>query len=82
MEKTEIVIDSKLQSNLNLLIGNTLPQEEKIEEDLDFFLNDKASQPKKVFSKKNKTVQFDQNKVQKLFDEHSYIRVKEEDLFD
>ena len=81
MEKTEIVIDSKLQSNLNLLIGNTLPQEEKIEEDLDFFLNDKASQPKKSIQQ-NKTVQFDQNKVQKLFDEHSYIRVKEEDLFD
>ena len=52
MEKTEIVIDSKLQSNLNLLIGNTLPQEEKIEEDLDFYLNDKASQPKKSIQQK------------------------------
>ena len=52
MEKTEIVIDSKLQGKLNLLIGNTLPQEEKIEEDLDIFLNDKASQPKKSIQQK------------------------------
>ena len=39
MEKTEIVIDSKFHSNLNSLIENTLPEEQKMEEDLDFFLS-------------------------------------------
>ena len=29
MEKTEVVIDSKLQSNLNSLIENTLEKEKK-----------------------------------------------------
>ena len=29
MEKTEVVIDSKLQSNLNSLIENTLEEEKK-----------------------------------------------------
>ena len=47
MEKTEVVIDSKLQSNLNSLIENTLVEEQKIEKDLDFFLSNNASQSKK-----------------------------------
>ena len=45
--KTEVVIDSKLQSNLNSLIENTLVEEQKMEEDLDFFLSNNAIQPKK-----------------------------------
>ena len=41
------MIDQKFQSNLNSLIENTLKQEQKVEEDLDFFFNNNASQPKK-----------------------------------
>ena len=40
MEKKEIVIDSSLQLNLNSLIENTLEEDQKIEEDLNFFLSD------------------------------------------
>ena len=47
MEKTGVVIDSKLLNNLNSLIENTLVKEQKMEEDLDFFLSNNASQPKK-----------------------------------
>ena len=47
MEMKEAVIDLKLQSNLNLLIKNTLEEEKKMEEDLDFFFNNNTSQPKK-----------------------------------
>ena len=52
MEKTEVVIDSKLQSNLNSLIENTLVEEQKMEEDLDFFLSNNAIQPKKNVRRK------------------------------
>ena len=52
MEKTEVVIDSKLQSNLNSLIENTLVEDQKMEEDLDFFLNNNASQPKQIYATK------------------------------
>ena len=52
MEKTEVVIDSKLQSNLNSLIENTLVEEQKMEEDLDFFLSNNATQPKKNVRRK------------------------------
>ena len=52
MEKTEVVIDSKLQSNLNSLIENTLVEEQKMEEDLDFFLSNNATQPKKNVQRK------------------------------
>ena len=47
MEIKEVVIDQKLQSNLNSLIENILEEEKKIEEYLDFFFNNNASQPKK-----------------------------------
>ena len=72
MEKTEVVIDSKLQNNLNSLIENTLVQEQKMEEELDFFLSNTASQPKKkiVCDEKNQTLQHYQNKVKKLVDKH------------
>ena len=43
METKETVTDQKFQSNLNSLIENTLEQEQKIEEDLDFFFNNHAS---------------------------------------
>ena len=52
MEKTEVVIDSKLQSNLNSLIENTLVEEQKMEEGLDFFLSNNAIQPKKNVRRK------------------------------
>ena len=45
METKETVIDKKFQTNLNSLIENTLEQEQKMEEDLDFFFNNNASQP-------------------------------------
>ena len=58
MEKTEVVIDSKLQSNLNSLIENTLVEDQKMEEDLDFFLSNNARQPeKKICDEKNQTVE-------------------------
>ena len=47
METTELVIDSKLQGNLNSLIVDTLEEENKMEEDLNFFFNNNASQAKK-----------------------------------
>ena len=46
MEKTAVMIDSKLQSNLNSLIENTLVEEQKMEVDLDFTLSNNASQAK------------------------------------
>ena len=59
MEKTEVVIDSKLQNNLNSLIENTLVEEQKMEQELDFVLSNTASQPKKktVRNEKNQTLQ-------------------------
>ena len=47
MEKTEVVIDHKFQGNLNLLIENTLVEDQKMEEVLDFCLCNNASEPKK-----------------------------------
>ena len=44
MVTKETVIDQKFQSNLNLLIENTLEQEQKMEEDLGFFFHYKVSQ--------------------------------------
>ena len=54
MEKAEVVIDSKLQRNLKSLIENIFVEEQKIEEDQDFFLSNNASQPKKHVTKKIK----------------------------
>ena len=54
IETKETVIDQKFQSNLNSLIENTLKQEQKVEEDLDFFFNNNASQPKKIKYKTKK----------------------------
>ena len=47
MEKKEILVDSRLQSNLNSLIENTLEKDKKMGEDLSFFLSDKLCQPRK-----------------------------------
>ena len=55
MEKTGVVTDSKLLNSLNSLIENTLVKEQKMEEDLDFFLSNNASQPKKKKKKKKKS---------------------------
>ena len=48
METKETVIDQKFHSNLHSLIENTSKEEQKIEEDLDFFFNNNASQPKSM----------------------------------
>ena len=85
METTEVVVDSKLQSNLNLLIENTLEEEKKWKkEDVDFFFNNNASQPKKrkYETKKNKPCNTTRIKYRKFLINISYNRVKEEDLWD
>ena len=51
MEKTEAVIGSKLLSNLNSLIENTLVEEQKMEEDLDFSFSKKKKKKKKCNKK-------------------------------
>ena len=84
MEKTEVVIDSKLQSNLNSLIENTLVEEQKIEKDLDFFLSNNASQTKKKKSttKKIKPYNTTRIKSRNFLTNSSYNGVMEKDLFD
>ena len=62
MEIKEAVIDQKLQSNLNLLIKNTLEEEKKMEEDLDFFFNNNASQPKRRKNEMKKIKPYNKNK--------------------
>ena len=47
MEMKEVVVDQKLQGNLNSLIENTFGEGKKMEEDFDFLFNNNASQPKK-----------------------------------
>ena len=87
METKETVIDPKFESNLNSLTENTLEQEQKMEEDLDFFFNNNASQPK---NRKYKTKQKTKNKPyntaifksRNFLTSKSYNGVKEEDLFD
>ena len=84
METKETVIDQKFQSNLNSLIENTLEQEQKMEEDLDFFFNNNASQPKKrkYEMKKIKPYNTARIKSRNFLTNISYNGVKEEDLFD
>ena len=59
----ETVMHSSLQSNLNSLIENTLEKDQKMEEDLYFFLSDKPGQQKKLCDEKDKAVQQDRNKI-------------------
>ena len=61
MEMTEVIVDNKLQSNLNSLIENTPEQEKRMEEDLDFFFNNNTSQAKR--KKKKKKVQDEKNQT-------------------
>ena len=84
MEMKEVAIDQKLQSNLNSLIENTLEEGKKMNEDLDFFFNNNASQPKKrkYETKKIKPYNTTQIKSQNFLTNISYNGVKEEDLFD
>ena len=58
----EVMIDQKLQSNLNLLIENTLKDGKKMEEDLDFFFNNNASQPKRRKNETKKIKPYNKNK--------------------
>ena len=84
MEMKEVAINQKLQSNLNSLIENTLEEGKKMNEDLDFFFNNNASQPKKrkYETKKIKPYNTTQIKSQNFLTNISYNGVKEEDLFD
>ena len=84
MEMKEVAIDQKLQSNLNSLIENTLEEGKKMNEDLDFFFNNNASQPKKrkYETKKIKPYNTTQIKSQNFLTNISYNGVREEDLFD
>ena len=50
---TEVIVDNKLQSNLNSLIENTLEQEKRMEEDLDFFFNNNTNQAKRKKKKES-----------------------------
>ena len=58
----EVMIDQKLQSNLNSLIENTLKDRKKIEEDLDFFINNNANQPKRRKNETKKIKPYNKNK--------------------
>ena len=84
MEMKEVAIDQKLQRNLNSLIENTLEEGKKMNEDLDFFFNNNASQPKKrkYETKKIKPYNTTQIKSQNFLTNISYNGVREEDLFD
>ena len=77
------MIDSKLQRNLNSLIENTLVEEQKMKEDIDFLLSNNASQPpKKYVTKKIKPYNTTRIKSRNIFGNTSYNKAKEEDLFD
>ena len=47
MGKIEVLAENNTQSTLNSLIEKTLEEHQKMEEDLDFFLDKNASQKKK-----------------------------------
>ena len=53
--KAEVVADIKLGSNLNLLIENTLLEEQKMGEDLDLFLSNNASQKRNIYMRQKKS---------------------------
>ena len=53
--KAEVVADIKLESNLNLLIENTLLEEQKMGEDLDLFLSNNASQKRNIYMRQKKS---------------------------
>ena len=83
MEKKEIGVDSRLQSNLNSLIENTLEEDKKMEEDLSFFFSDKLCQPrKKNVTKKIKSYNTTTIKSRNFSSNIFYNGVKEEDLLD
>ena len=73
---TEVIVDNKLQSNLNSLIENTPEQEKRMEEDLDFFFNNNTSQVKrkkkkrKYKTKKIKPYNTTIDKIEELSNEH------------
>ena len=78
METKETVIDQKFQSNINPLIGNTLKEEQNMEEDFHFFFNNNASQPikRKYEIKKIKLYNTARIKSQNFLANISYNRVK------
>ena len=72
----------KLQSNLNLLIEDTLLEELNKEEDLDFSLSNNLVNQKKYETKKIKPHNITKIKSKNFLTNISYNRVKEGDLFD
>ena len=70
MENIEVLAENNTHSALNSLIQKTLAEDKKMEEDLHFFLDNNASLKKEVRDEKNKTLQHNQNKDKKFFDEH------------
>ena len=47
MEKIEALVENNTQSALNSLIETTIEEDQKMEEDLDFFLDNNAIQKKR-----------------------------------
>ena len=79
----ETVIHSSLQSNLNSLIENTLEEDQKMEEDLNFFISDKHCQQKKNYvTKKIKQGNRTRIKSRNFLSNISNNGVEEKDLFD
>ena len=85
METKEVIAEQKLQTSLNTLIENTLEEEKKMEEDLDLFFSNNASQPKK--KRKYETIKIKPYTTTRIkscnfLTNISYTGVKEEDFFD
>ena len=66
----EVVIDQKLQSNLNSLIENILEKEKKKKASICSLIITLVNQKKENMRRKNKTVQHNKNKITKLSDQH------------
>ena len=81
METTELVIDSKLQSNLNLLIENNLEEEIKWKKTwIPSLIITPFNQKKGSTKLKNQTTQQNNNKIQKLLNKHFLQRSQGERL--
>ena len=83
MEKTEVLVANNTQSALNSLTEKTLEEDQKMEEDLDFFLDNNASHKKKKYMmEKTKPYSTTSIKARTFLTNISYNDVKEEYLLD
>ena len=83
MEKTEVLVANNTQSVLNSLTEKTLEEDQKMEEDLDFFLDNNASHKKKKYMmEKTKPYSTTRIKARNFLTNISYNGVKEEYLLD